>query len=81
MKRRMTMMIAVAVGAVGLMAAPASADHTSVRNPSGCHETNLNGGVPNANSGQDPAESGWHNSARGHARAATVSPVHSDGGC
>lgn len=81
MKRRLLAMTVATIGGLTLMAGPAAADHSSVRNPSGCHETNFNGGVPNANSGQEPSESGWHNSADGHDRAAEVSRVHSPGGC
>lgn len=81
MKKKITLITAAALTTMVLGAAPAFADHTSVRNPSGCHETNLNGGVPNERSGQDPTTSGWHNSAGGHERAAENSPVHSAGGC
>lgn len=80
MNRKFVIIAATAIASLSIAAGPAFADHSSVVNPSGCHETNLNGGVPNARSGKVASMSGWHNSASGHERAVAVG-AHNEGGC
>lgn len=73
-----TLKRAIAVGAAtvalaGMGSTAAFAAHSSVDNPSGCHETN-----GNARQGANDA---WTNSADGHDQAEANSSVHKAGGC
>lgn len=81
MKRTLT----AALGAtllVGAFALPAAADHSHVDTPSGCHETNVNGGPSDGRGEGDGGNGngGWHNSADGHDRAVQAG-AHEEGGC
>lgn len=80
--RRKIIVATLALAVMGFVAAPAIADHSSVVNPSGCHETNINGG-PSNGKGQGTGGNGgggWHNSAFGHERA-VANGAHQAGGC
>jgi hypothetical protein len=77
MRRRIGIAAAAAAAALTLGAAPAFGAHSSVRNPSGCHETNGNARTGAAASGN----TSWTASAGGSATAAANSPVMSPEGC
>lgn len=77
MIRRIGLAAAVATAALALGTGPAFGAHSSVDNPSGCHETNGNARTGAAASGN----TSWTNSAGGSTTAAENSPVLSPGGC
>ncbi len=82
MKTKIAIAALTIAGGLGLGVLPASADHSSVVNPSGCHETNINGGPSNGRGQGDGGNGGggWHNSASGHAQA-VANGAHQAGGC
>lgn len=73
--KRTIAIAATTVALAGLGSTAAFAAHSSVDNPSGCHETNFN--AAQSASGNDA----WTNSAGGHDKAEANSPVHKPGGC
>ena len=73
MKRKIITAATVAVAALSLSIAPASADHSiKVNNDGSCHETNGNPRLNNSNSN-------WNASAEGHDRAREANPSLLDG--